>query len=118
LAVLAVFAAHSSFGLITGGRIGVEVFFVLSGYLITTLLISEFRVSIRHFYLRRAARLLPALVVLTLIVIAIHARDRPSIQTSTLLRLIKVWLYVGNWFEAADPASFGLLGHTWSLAIE
>lgn len=123
VAVLAVIAAHGSFGVIYGGVVGVEAFFVLSGYLITTLLVIEYqrddRVSIRHFYLRRAARLLPALCLVTLLVLAVSVADPSIMATSTVLKAIpKVWLYVGNWFTAADPGSLGLLSPTWSLAIE
>lgn len=123
VAVLAVIAAHGSYGVIYGGVVGVEAFFVLSGYLITTLLVVEHRrdsrVSIRHFYLRRAARLLPALGLVTLLVFALSIYDDSLMSPSTVLEAVpKVWLFVGNWFTIADPGSLGLLGPTWSLAIE
>ncbi|MCB0980146.1 MAG: acyltransferase, partial [Ilumatobacter sp.] len=68
LAVVAVMVYHANHAWLGGGFIGVEVFFVISGYLITLLLLSEKerdgRVSLRHFWLRRARRLLPALFVM------------------------------------------------------
>ncbi|HEV7808623.1 MAG TPA: acyltransferase [Solirubrobacteraceae bacterium] len=122
-AVLAVFTSHGTYGRVHGGFIGVEMFFVLSGYLITTLLLDEYlrerRISIRKFYLRRAARLLPALGLVTILVLALYASDPALMPTSAVLSSIpKVWLYVGNWFAASDFGQLGLLGHTWSLAIE
>ena len=68
IAVLAVLAYHAGFGLAQGGFLGVEVFFVISGYLITALLLAEHRRDGRidpvRFWLRRARRLLPALFLL------------------------------------------------------
>ncbi len=116
------FTAHGSYGAIHGGFIGVEVFFVLSGYLITALLIAEYgrngRVSVRHFYLRRAARLLPALGLATLLVVGLYASD-PTIRPvdGVVSSIWKVWLYVANWFIASHQ-NLGLLNHAWSLSIE
>ena len=65
LAVLPVILFHAGFEWISGGFIGVDVFFVISGYLITTIIISEIsegRFSILYFYERRARRILPALL--------------------------------------------------------
>lgn len=118
-AILAVFTSHGSYGRIHGGFIGVEMFFVLSGYLITTVLLAEYdvkdRISVGRFYLRRASRLLPALALVTVLVVAMYASDS---SLMSLAAIPKVWLYVGNWFVAANPSDLGLLGHTWSLAIE
>src|SRR2546423_14132176 len=78
LAVLAVFAYHTGGGWMPGGFLGVDVFFVISGYLITSMLLNEFRggghVNVVRFWLRRARRLLPAVgvfVAVTLVVAAI-----------------------------------------------
>src|SRR5436190_16422758 len=72
VAVLAVLLYHAGFTWMPGGFLGVEVFFVISGYLITLLLVSEFersgRISLRNFWLRRARRLLPALYALLIVV--------------------------------------------------
>src|ERR1700722_9402914 len=74
IAVLAVIAYHVGFGWAAGGLLGVGVFFTLSGYLITDLLLAHQdsfgRVGLGEFWLRRARRLLPALVVLLVVVVA------------------------------------------------
>ena len=104
-------------GMGSAGAVGVTLFFVLSGYLITSLLLAERAktgsVSLPRFYVRRARRLLPALVALVVVVgvvMAVQGRLReypPSV--------VLVMLYVGNWF----PDQLGAyLGHTWSLAVE
>ena len=102
-----------------GAYLMVDVFFVLSGYLITTLLLRERRergrVSLGNFYVRRALRLLPALflaVGLGFLVDAVldDALPRPYWQVVGL-----VLSYVGNWF---DPQSLGFLAPTWSLHLE
>ena len=122
IAVCAVLIAHASYGHISGGFLGVEMFFVLSGYLITTLLLTERQqtgtLSLRHFYLRRAARLLPALGLVTLLALAMYASD-PSLMPSgdVLASIPIVWLFFSNWFAAAGD-NLGLLQHTWSLGIE
>ena len=124
-AVLAVMAFHILQNLAPpivyrGGIMGVDVFFVLSGYLITTLLIREQddagRVSRVNFYIRRALRLLPALF-LTFIVGAItvhvtHAHFPRPYGQSVLLALA----YIANW--AQIHKEMVPLGHTWSLSIE
>src|SRR6201981_4265159 len=70
LAVIAVFAYHARIDWLPGGFLGVDLFFVLSGYLITSLLLVEWearnRIDLRRFWLRRARRLLPALVLVVL----------------------------------------------------
>jgi peptidoglycan/LPS O-acetylase OafA/YrhL len=99
------------------GGIGVTVFFTLSGFLITALLLEEAdrtgRVSLARFYARRARRLLPALLVMVAVVTAF--------QTATgmvpLGLVVPVIAYVGNWWAAAGTY-LGLLSHTWSLSIE
>jgi peptidoglycan/LPS O-acetylase OafA/YrhL len=105
-----------------GGHIGVNIFFVLSGFLITTILLREFegtgRVSLRRFYIRRALRLLPALYVV-LAVFTVYELVRRHSVDSTITSLPAVLLYVGNWVQVAKGVdSLGLWGHTWSLSIE
>ena len=113
-------AYHSGYGF-RGGFLGVDIFFVLSGYLITTLLLRELGarggVSFKKFYVRRGLRLLPALM-LVLLFGAFVAKftgflpyGRPYWK-SALLALF----YVGNWPRFIGPT--GVLSHTWSLAIE
>jgi peptidoglycan/LPS O-acetylase OafA/YrhL len=123
IAVLAVIAFHASYGRIRGGYLGVEMFFVLSGFLITTLLLDEWAelrtVKLRHFYARRAARLFPALAITIVGVYAVYlvGHNGPNIRTA-LLGLLEVVFYVGNWGSAFGHNILGPLGHTWSLAIE
>ena len=77
LAVAAVFLYHARIDWLPGGFLGVDLFFVLSGYLITSLLLVEWearnRIDLRRFWLRRARRLLPALVVVVLASLALAA---------------------------------------------
>jgi peptidoglycan/LPS O-acetylase OafA/YrhL len=134
LAVLAVVAYHigtTSEGVdpLRGGFLGVDVFFVLSGYLITSLLIAEVRktgrISIRQFYLRRARRLLPALYVLLLAVGGFGAIWMTEQAAKLRGDLLAALGYATNWWLIAEDASyFGtgdrprLLTHLWSLAVE
>lgn len=109
----------------TGGFLSLDVFYVLSGFLITTLLLGERQrtgaVSLPRFYARRALRLFPALAVL-LVVAAVSAAIWTSQSWSrpTLLGLPWVIFYVGNWNVIAFGSYYplGALGHTWSLAVE
>lgn len=114
VAVLLVFAAHVRFpGLHFAGGTGVTMFFALSGYLITTLLLAEFRsagkISLRAFYVRRALRLLPAITVFSSTCLACG--------WATLSDVAWVLAYVGNWARAAGHG-LGALHHTWSLSVE
>jgi peptidoglycan/LPS O-acetylase OafA/YrhL len=117
VSILAVMLYHTR--LLPGGFLGVDVFFVLSGFLITSLLLEEHastgRVSLRAFYVRRALRLLPALAPLVAIAGgAMIARD-PS--AGTVGFVLSVIFYVANWAIVYGLPQ-GLLGHAWSLAIE
>ena len=112
-----------------GGFFGVEVFFVVSGYLITSLLLDEreqnHRINLGQFWLRRARRLLPALFTMLLAVSLWASLFGTAEQQSTLKRDLP-WsiFYLGNWgqilgkapyFVSTDPP---LLRHLWSLAVE
>ncbi len=123
VAVLAVFAGHLSYGRIPGGFVGVEVFFVLSGFLITSLLLGDWRrtgrVAFGEFWLRRGARLLPALTLTVAGVFVLYALDsQVAVPGESLWTIPTVMLYAGNWVEADSGGSLGYLQHTWSLAIE
>lgn len=128
VAVLAVMVHHLN-GAFPGGYLGVDVFFVLSGFLITSLLTGEWdrrggRVSFRDFYARRALRLFPALgcVIVAAVVVAglleLLGVRNAAYTTATFTGLPWVVLFAGDWPRAFDHASLGLLGHTWSLAVE
>jgi peptidoglycan/LPS O-acetylase OafA/YrhL len=111
-----------------GGFLGVDVFFVLSGFLITTLIVEEFarsgRINFGQFYLRRARRLLPALFLVLAVVAVIAAffyhDAAQSVRTDGLASL----LYVTNWWFIFQEQSYftswdnSLLQHLWSLAVE
>ena len=122
LAVLLVAGVHTQPRLVPARAIGVDIFFVLSGFLITTLLVEELdgrgRVSIGRFYARRALRLLPALFGL-LATVAVWAIvfATPDTRHNALDEIIAAASYTRNltWW-AHVPGN--LLGHTWSLALE
>ncbi len=104
-----------------GGTIGVTMFFTLSGFLITSLLLAEAdrtgRVSLARFYARRALRLLPALFVLVPVVVGYAAISHR--QDDTISAAPAVLLYVGNWVRAFQGFNtLGMLEHAWSLAVE
>ena len=103
LAVVAVMIYHTNNGWLPGGFIGVEVFFVISGYLITLLLIGEHektgRIDLKQFWLRRARRLLPALfLMMTLLMIytAIFERDTLGKLRGDVIAGVG---YVTNWYQ-------------------
>ena len=106
-----------------GGFLGVDAFFVLSGFLITSLLLDErrrtHRVSMRGFYLRRALRLVPvALVLLVVGIVVFLAAPASNFWRPEPIAFVA---YVGqwmNWLDVWRPAAGGVLAHTWSLAIE
>ena len=129
LAVLAVFGYHAGLGWLPGGFLGVDVFFVISGYLITSLLLREFRgtghLEIGRFWLRRARRLLPAVGVLIAVAMVVSAVAEPGkigqIRGDALASL----LYFANWHFIFEHTSYfeqfgrpSLFTHLWSLSVE
>jgi peptidoglycan/LPS O-acetylase OafA/YrhL len=119
-AILLVLADHSGIRIAAGaGQLGVTIFFVLSGFLITTLLLEERarsgRVSFRRFYWRRALRLLPALAALLGVVALLLAAAGRAGEIAG--DIVPVLFYVMNWTTIAGHNP-GLLSHTWSLSIE
>jgi peptidoglycan/LPS O-acetylase OafA/YrhL len=128
VAVAAVMIYHANSSWLHGGFLGVEVFFVISGYLITLLLIAEFegsgRVSLRQFWLRRFRRLLPALFVMLGLLMIYLAIGFPEAQGRTRGDIIGGVSYGSNWYQIAVGAgytaseAFAPLRHLWSLAVE
>jgi peptidoglycan/LPS O-acetylase OafA/YrhL len=121
-AVLLVAGVHTHPRLVPAGSIGVDIFFVLSGFLITTLLVEELdgrgRVSIWRFYMRRALRLLPALFGLLAAVTAwALVVASPDTRHNALREVLAAASYTRNLTWWADVPGT-LLGHTWSLALE
>lgn len=129
VSVVAVILYHAGFGWMSGGFFGVEVFFVISGYLITVLLIEEHArsggVSLRAFWVRRARRLLPALVAV-LVATSLWVAWFGSREQAAQMRHDLPWAiaYAANWgqIESGTPyfAAGGppMLRHLWSLAVE
>ena len=122
LAVLLVLGIHAQCAAFGGGFLGVDIFFVLSGYLITSLLLHEHaetgRIDFGAFYVRRALRLLPALV-LTLVLAVLMEWHRGHLTRYEIVRNVAAALfYVGNWVRALTDISLSKLDHTWSLSIE
>ena len=129
LAVVAVILYHLNVGWAQGGLLGVGVFFTLSGYLITDLLMqhwgSSHGLGLSGFWLRRARRLLPALIVMLAVVIAWIALFDRSQLPSLGGNVGAAALYMSNWWlifqHVSYFARFGPpqpLGHLWSLAVE
>src|SRR3954463_8108536 len=121
LAILLVVAAHSGLPVRWGGLSGVTLFFVLSGYLITSLLIRERdrwgSISLWRFWGRRALRLLPALVLLLVLApLLLWATGDDRLSTYPVAALASL-LYVGNWVRIAGT-DLGVLNHLWSLSVE
>lgn len=128
-AVLAVIAYHLGMQWAPGGLLGVTVFFVLSGYLITSLLLIEWdnteTINLPQFWLRRVRRLMPAIVLIIVCTAALCALFDHSLLTKLRDDMWAALLWVTNWWYIFQDASyFDALGapspltHFWSLAIE
>jgi peptidoglycan/LPS O-acetylase OafA/YrhL len=129
IAVLAVIAYHLNFGWARGGKLGVGVFFTLSGYLITDLLLEHWRrtgsLGLANFWIRRARRLLPALFVMLATVSVFAAIFDASHLAEIRKQVFAASLYISNWWTIADHGSYFAqfapplpFDHLWSLAIE
>jgi peptidoglycan/LPS O-acetylase OafA/YrhL len=129
IAVALVLVDHGGIPGLSGGFIGVDVFFVLSGFLITSLLLDELgrtgRIDLPGFWIRRAKRLLPALLLMVLAVA--FAREAFSPEAVAALRddAVAAFLWVANWNFVAHKADYFSQGetpsplqHTWSLGVE
>jgi peptidoglycan/LPS O-acetylase OafA/YrhL len=129
IAVTAVVIYHLGAPWLPGGFLGVDVFFVLSGFLITSILLTEFRgsgrIDIKNFYLRRARRLLPALYTMLAgitLVTAVTTRDELHRLRGDVLAALT---YCTNWTQTVWNRSYfdqlsrpSLMQHLWSLAVE
>jgi peptidoglycan/LPS O-acetylase OafA/YrhL len=130
VSLLILMGYHFGVGWLQGGFFGLDIFYVLSGYLITGLLLGEYRrrggVKLSAFWLRRARRLLPALVIV-LVVVALMVRFAepqglfPDFRISALSALF----YFSNWWQIVASSNYFTtvgpvypLAHTWSLAVE
>jgi len=129
LAVLAVFGYHAGLDWVPGGFLGVDVFFVISGYLITSLLLREFRgtgkIELARFWIRRARRLLPAVGVLIAVAMIVSAIADPNKIDQTRGDALASLFYFANWhFIFAHTSYFEQFGrpslftHLWSLSVE
>ena len=129
LAVLAVIIYHVDVNYLPGGFLGVDLFFVLSGYLISSLIIKEYRktgsINLYNFYLRRARRLLPAVYFMITVGIILMVMFNEVLLKKSHLDAIFGYIYSSNWwyiFHKLDYFdSFGSQSpfkHLWSLAIE
>ena len=129
VAIGLVLVEHGGIPGVPGGFLGVDVFFVLSGFLITSLLLDELgrrgRIALAAFWIRRARRLLPALIVMVLAVVA--ARTLFPAEATTTLRddAVAAFFWVANWAFVAQKTDYFAQGsppsplqHTWSLGVE
>ncbi|MFA6303580.1 MAG: acyltransferase family protein [Legionella sp.] len=129
IAVLSVLFYHLGISGFSGGFLGVDVFFVISGYLITRLLALEFKtrshINFRQFYLRRCRRLLPALIftliITTLVALALFTPQRLELFGGSLLHSIistsNIYFFLQSGYFDIE-SSLKPLMHTWSLGVE
>jgi peptidoglycan/LPS O-acetylase OafA/YrhL len=129
IAVLAVIAFHEQFAWAPGGLLGVGVFFTLSGFLITSILVSQWtaigKIKLGNFWLHRARRLLPALFVMLAVVTAWVTLADPARLAGLRGEVGAAAGYFSNWYNIAQNQSYfarfappGPLDHLWSLAVE
>ncbi|WP_139975416.1 acyltransferase [Ochrobactrum sp. CGA5] len=120
IAVIAVFIHHTGLIPLHGGFIGVDIFFVLSGFLITSILVNE-RISTGYidlfrFYIRRTGRLFPALLFFLVLISIYILAFKPAVSLS--FEILPPLGYFMNWVRAFDIYDAKLTGHTWTLAVE
>jgi peptidoglycan/LPS O-acetylase OafA/YrhL len=122
VAVALVLAEHGGIPGVSGGFLGVDIFFVLSGFLITNLLLAERaatgRLDLRRFYLRRARRLMPPLVVAVAGFLAIAGVEDRGGYAADVIVAVAGLTYVSNILIAVEPAWVDGMRHLWSLAAE
>jgi len=128
LAVIAVIAYHITPTWLPGGFIGVDIFFVISGFIITTLLVSEHnraqRISVKQFWKRRIKRIVPALLTVVCIVSSIAFFIHGDILVGVGRQILGALTFSSNWLEIIagtnyfDASSPHLFTNFWSLAVE
>ncbi len=129
VAVLVVIGYHLNLGnFLPAGFLGVDVFFTISGFIITALLLQEHahtgRIDFVAFYLRRARRLFPAALAMLLVVVALTPLFQPAALPRLREDLPAAFLYLSNWWQIVAQQSYfeaieqpRLLQHLWYLAV-
>ncbi|MGH9081051.1 MAG: acyltransferase family protein [Acidimicrobiales bacterium] len=130
VALLIIMGYHFGVGWLQGGFFSLDIFYVLSGYLITGLLVSEFRrrgrIELSAFWLRRARRLLPALlIVLVAVTVMVRFAEPAGTYPDFRMSALSALFYFSNWWQIAGSGNYFVatgavspLTHTWSLAVE
>lgn len=129
LAVFAVIAYHLGLPFVPGGFLGVTLFFVLSGYLITDLLFSEWAqehtINLKSFFARRAKRLLPSVFFMLICILAYVTVFRPELLTNLKSDILPAAFFFSNWWYIFQEIPYfttfaapSVLNHFWSLAVE
>lgn len=129
IAVIMVFAYHLKLPFAKGGLLGVTVFFVISGFLITRILLQELdstnTINLRNFWIKRIRRLLPAVLTMITVLIFISAIFNRVLFTKTCSDFLSVIFCYNNWWQIFNNVSYfenagapSPLTHCWSLAIE
>ncbi len=130
VALLIIMGYHFGVGGLQGGFFSLDIFYVLSGFLITGLLLGEYqrrgRIILSAFWLRRARRLLPALLVMLVVVtICVRFVAQPGTYPDFRMSALSALFYFSNWWQIAASGNYFVvtgpvspLTHTWSLAVE
>ncbi|MDO4813507.1 MAG: acyltransferase family protein [Gemella sp.] len=128
IAVISVIIYHINPSYLPGGFLGVDLFFVLSGYLISSLIMREYRMTgkldLKKFYIRRARRLLPAVYLMISVVLIVMVLFNKSLLEKTHLDALFGYIYSSNWWyifhklDYFDTFATSPFKHLWSLAIE
>ncbi len=130
IALLIIMGYHFGAGWLKGGFFSLDIFYVLSGYLITGLLLGEYasrgRIVLSRFWLRRARRLLPALlVVLVVVSLVVRLAEPQGLFPDFRMSALSALFYFSNWWQIAASTNYFFvtgvtspLTHTWSLAVE
>ena len=129
ISVLMVVAYHLKLSFANGGLLGVTVFFVISGFLITHILLSEIErtntIDLKNFWIRRIRRLLPAILTMVTVLIFVSAVFNRVLFTKACSELLSVIFGVNNWWQIFNNISYfenagapSPLSHCWSLSIE